>query len=241
MTHVTSEESRAPQPQWTWAGDLLGRIAIVVVFGMGISAKSKAIFKNAQDWLSASPNFEALQLLSELAGLAFLILVVSTAIIRLKPVRSAEGVEPRFTALAGTFASTFIILIPPTVMLSPTLKIVALCLTAVGFILSAYVLYWLGRSFSIMAEARRLVTAGPYRFVRHPLYVVEEIAVIGTLILNLSLPAVLLIAAQWALQLRRMHHEELVLAKAFPEYASYAERTPKILPRFKTIQAGKPA
>jgi protein-S-isoprenylcysteine O-methyltransferase Ste14 len=92
-----------------------------------------------------------------------------------------------------------------------------------------------------MAEARRLVTAGPYRFVRHPLYVVEEIAIIGTLVLNLSLPAALLIAVQWAFQLRRMHHEELVLGKAFPEYAGYAARTPKVLPRFKAIQAQKPA
>ena len=241
MTYVTSEDDQAPTPQWTWAGDLLGRIAIVVVFGMGISAKSKAIFKNTQEWLSASPDFEALKLLSEMASLVFLVLVVSTTIIRLKPLRSAEGVEPRFTALAGTFATALIVLIPPTVALSPALKIMALCLTAVGFLLSAYVLYWLGRSFSIMAEARRLVTAGPYRFVRHPLYAVEEIAVIGTLMLNLSLPAVLLIAAQWALQLRRMHHEELVLGKAFPEYADYAARTPKVLPRFKAIQAQKPA
>ncbi len=241
MTYVTSEEDQAPTPQWTWAGDLLGRIAIVVVFGMGISAKSRAIYGNALEWLAASPDFEMLKLLSELASLVFLILVVSTTIIRLKPLRSAEGVEPRFTALAGTFATALIILIPPTVALSPALKIMALCLTAVGFLLSAYVLYWLGRSFSIMAEARRLVTAGPYRFVRHPLYVVEEIAIIGTLVLNLSLPAALLIAVQWAFQLRRMHHEELVLGKAFPEYADYAARTPKVLPRFKAIQAQKPA
>ena len=240
MTYVTSEEDQAPTPQWTWAGDLLGRIAIVVVFGMGISAKVRAIYGNALEWLAASPDFEMLMLLSELASLAFLILVVSTTIIRLKPLRSAEGVEPRFTALAGTFATALIILIPPTVALSPALKIMALCLTAVGFLLSAYVLYWLGRSFSIMAEARRLVTAGPYRFVRHPLYVVEEIAIIGTLVLNLSLPAALLIAVQWAFQLRRMHHEELVLGKTFPEYADYAARTPKVLPRFKAIQAQEP-
>jgi protein-S-isoprenylcysteine O-methyltransferase Ste14 len=241
MTHAISEENQTPAPQWTWAGDLLGRIAIILVFGMGILAKSRAIYGNALEWLAAAPDFEMLKLLSELASLAFLILVVSTTIIRLKPLRSADGIEPRFTALAGTFATALIILIPPTVVLSPALKIVALCLIATGFLLSAYVLYWLGRSFSIMAEARRLVTAGPYRFVRHPLYAVEEIAVIGTLMLNLSLPAVLLIAAQWALQLRRMHHEELVLGKAFPEYADYAARTPKVLPRFKAIQAQKPA
>jgi protein-S-isoprenylcysteine O-methyltransferase Ste14 len=240
MTQTISEENRTPTPQLTWVGDLFGRIAIVLVFGMGISGKSNAVYNHAQEWLAAKPGFDALKLLSEMASLCFLILVVSTTIVRLKPLRSADGIEPRFTALAGTFATAFIILIPPTVALTPALEIAALGLTAVGFFLSAYVLFWLGRSFSIMAEARRLVTAGPYRFVRHPLYAVEEIAIIGVLLLNLSLPAVLLIAAQWAFQLRRMHNEELVLTKAFPEYADYAARTPKVLPWFKAIPAQKP-
>jgi protein-S-isoprenylcysteine O-methyltransferase Ste14 len=34
----------------------------------------------------------------------------------------------------------------------------------------------------------------------------------------------------WALQLRRARHEEGVLQAAFPEYASYAARTPRWLP-----------
>jgi len=34
-----------------------------------------------------------------------------------------------------------------------------------------------------MPEARKLVTRGAYRFVRHPLYVAEEVAIIGTFLL----------------------------------------------------------
>jgi protein-S-isoprenylcysteine O-methyltransferase Ste14 len=48
-----------------------------------------------------------------------------------------------------------------------------------GNALAVLVLVQLGRSFSIMAEARRLVTSGVYRWVRHPLYLAEELAVIG--------------------------------------------------------------
>jgi protein-S-isoprenylcysteine O-methyltransferase Ste14 len=109
-------------------------------------------------------------------------------------------------------------------------SIAGLGLVLMGSVLSAYVILWLGRSFSIMAEARGLVTRGPYAIVRHPLYVAEEFAVIGMVLLNWSLLAVLLACGQWALQLRRMRHEEGVLEVAFPDYASYAARTPRWRP-----------
>ncbi len=227
-------------PRWTWAGDLIGRLGIVVLFTTAASIKSQAIYKALQDWPASSADFEWLRLLSEVANLAFLILIVATTVVRLKPLGSAGGFEPRITALAGTFAMVFLTLIPSTIPLPPALKVFALLLTVAGFSLSAYVLYWLGRSFSIMAEARRLVTAGPYAIVRHPLYVAEEIAVLGVLLLNLSLPGVLLVAAQWGLQLRRMHNEERVLSKAFCDYAAYAARTPRFIPRLAALRARKP-
>jgi protein-S-isoprenylcysteine O-methyltransferase Ste14 len=50
----------------------------------------------------------------------------------------------------------------------------------------------------------------------------------------------LLIAVQWTIQMRRMHHEERVLSQAFPEYTNYAARTPKFLPRLAAVPAQKP-
>lgn len=228
-------------PRWTWAGDLLGRIGIVALFTLGAVKKSQAIYTDIVGWPVSATNFEVLRLLSEIANLAFLVLIVATTMVRLKPLHSAEGIEPRLMALGGTFAMGFLVLIAPSIGLPPALKVFALGLTLTGFSLAAYVLYWLGRSFSIMAEARRLVTAGPYAIVRHPLYTVEEIAVIGILLLNFSLPAVLLVALQWAIQMRRMHHEERVLGLAFPEYAGYAARTPKFIPRLWRQPARTPA
>jgi protein-S-isoprenylcysteine O-methyltransferase Ste14 len=115
--------------------------------------------------------------------------------------------------------------------LAPVIRILAICLILAGWLLSIYVLGWLGRSFSIMAQARRLVTRGPYAVVRHPLYVTEEIAMIGMVLLCLSPLAILIAAVQWLFQLRRMTHEERVLSAAFPEYSAYAALTPKIIPR----------
>jgi len=228
-------------PRWTWAGDLFGRAGIIVLFTMTASAKAQIVYRALVGWWTSSPDFEMLRLLSEIANLAFVILIIATTAVRLQPLRCADGIEPRITALAGTFAMVLLVLIPSSISLPPPLKVFALGLTVIGFSLSAYVLYWLGRSFSIMAEARRLVTGGPYAVVRHPLYCVEEIAVIGVLLLNFSLPAVLLVAVQWALQMRRMHNEERVLAQAFPDYAAYAAKTPKFIPRLAAWPARKPA
>jgi hypothetical protein len=65
----------------------------------------------------------------------------------------------------------------------------------------------------MMAEARRLVTSGPHRFVRHPLYLAEELAIIGISMQFFSLATAFVLAVQIAFQLRRMHNEEAVLAE----------------------------
>jgi protein-S-isoprenylcysteine O-methyltransferase Ste14 len=81
-----------------------------------------------------------------------------------------------------------------------------------------------------MAEARRLVTDGPYAIVRHPLYVAEELAVLGIFIQYASVPAALILAVQALCQLQRMHNEEAVLRRSFPEYSAYAARTARLFP-----------
>ena len=49
------------------------------------------------------------------------------------------------------------------------------------------VIFHLGRSFSIVPQARTLVRTGPYKFVRNPLYLAEEVALLGTLLQFYSL------------------------------------------------------
>ena len=96
--------------------------------------------------------------------------------------------------------------------------------------MSTYALLSLGRAFSVTAQARCLVVTGPYAIVRHPLYLCEEISVLSIALAHLSLVAVLIVVVQWIFQLRRMTNEEKVIDAAFPEYAAYAAKTPKIVP-----------
>jgi hypothetical protein len=78
--------------------------------------------------------------------------------------------------------------------------------------------------------ALRLVTEGPYRVVRHPLYVCEGIATVGVMLQVISPLAVLIVIGAWMVQYRRMINEEKILSAAFPEYRAYAARTPLVIP-----------
>ena len=87
-----------------------------------------------------------------------------------------------------------------------------------------------GEKFSVMPEARRLVTTGPYSIVRHPLYLFELLGVVGILLQVRSLPGGILLALVVALQIARAHWEEAVLDRAFPEFAAYRQKVPFLIP-----------
>jgi len=207
--------------------ELLGRAGIAIYFSYAALGKAFSITQLLAG-SSAGENWP-LQLLSDLASLTFLSLVAFLALVRLKPLRRAEGIEPRVTAMVATFLMVLIAVVDSRQPF-PGSTLIGTCIVAVGSALSVYSLAWLGQSFSIMAEARRLVTGGPYAIVRHPLYVTEAVAVLGMVLLHWSVLALLAFAVQCCLQLRRMRNEEEVLRAAFPEYADYAERTPRWFP-----------
>jgi protein-S-isoprenylcysteine O-methyltransferase Ste14 len=164
-----------------------------------------------------------------LSTIAFLLLLAAATILRARPTGKARGLEPRISALIGGFL-VYAIPLFPRHELPVTAEMVSTLLVLFGSAAAVYTLPQLGRSFSLMAEARRLVTSGPYRLVRHPLYVAEELAVIGIAMQFFSLSSALVLAVQIAFQLRRMHNEEAILAESFPEYAAYRQRTARLLP-----------
>jgi len=161
--------------------------------------------------------------------IAYLVVIAATVAVRMRPARKAHGIEPRISALIGTFLSTTFVLFPRR-DLSIIAGIVSALLTLFGNTLAVIVLMQLRGSFSIMAESRELVTAGAYRRVRHPLYLAEEIAAIGVVMQFFSLWTALILAVQIGFQLRRMRNEEVILAETFPEYLGYRARTARVLP-----------
>lgn len=221
--------------------DLFGRAGIVAYFTFASIIQCIRIYDAIVNWHVLDEPHRIFRILSECAVLVFLGLIVVITLYRHKPLASASEWEPRISALAGTFLLGLLALVPQAERQSLPLTITALMLVLTGTLLSVYVLAWLGRSFSITAQARRLVTEGPYAIVRHPLYVAEEITAIGVLILHWSWPAVLIAVIHWTLQLRRMHNEERVLRATFQEYDGYAKLTPRVIPRVSTLARSKTA
>jgi protein-S-isoprenylcysteine O-methyltransferase Ste14 len=168
-------------------------------------------------------------LLSQLASLSFVGVLLALLTLRHTPRAKTPGVFPRIAAIAGTYLGVGILLLP-RLPLSAPLYLVSTCLILIGTGFALYAVLRLGRSISIMPEARRLVTAGPYRSIRHPLYLGEAVALTGLCLQYLSPAALLLLGLQFAFQLQRMKNEERVLARIFPEYGAYSARTARLVP-----------
>ena len=88
----------------------------------------------------------------------------------------------------------------------------------------------LGRCFGILPEARGLVTRGPYRLVRHPVYLGELGVLLGLVIGAPTVWNLVCAAVIVAAQVVRMGLEERALEAEFPEYATYAQLTPRLAP-----------
>lgn len=169
-------------------------------------------------------------LLQSVAIFAFYALLVVLVSSRIAPKNNAAGLVPRIAAAGGSFLLLSFGLFPRRQDLSAAEQFLSAGLMSVGLGFAVWTLLWLGRSFSIMPEARRLVTGGPYRLVRHPLYIAEFIASVGAVLPVASIWTLPIWVLQIAYQIRRMRYEEEVLTATFPEYRAYAARTARLLP-----------
>lgn len=93
-------------------------------------------------------------------------------------------------------------------------------------------LHWAHAADFQIIPGQDLVTDGPYRYVRHPLYLSLFLVFLSAELSVTSYGVVLALPLLWFMgwQARR---EDLLLARHFGElYADYASRTGRFLPRF---------
>jgi protein-S-isoprenylcysteine O-methyltransferase Ste14 len=83
-----------------------------------------------------------------------------------------------------------------------------------------------------LAKNQRLATGGPYAFTRNPLYIGTLLVAAGLTIAARNPYLAILFALVFVLiYLPVIQLEEQHLRRLFPEYATYAERVPSLVPR----------
>ena len=208
---------------------ILGRVLaalllIVLVIGKWQAAMQLLRANHGADDLATSA-----VVLNQLLQIPFLGLLMLLMIVR-RPARAGTArVSGIAAALGGTFATSLLVL-ESNGGLRPALTPAAVLLLLAGMGWAIWSLAILGRCFSVLPEVRGLVTGGPYRWVRHPVYLGEITATLGLLLPILTARNVAVFALFCVLQVWRTRHEEVGLAAAFPEYDDYRRRTRRLLP-----------
>jgi protein-S-isoprenylcysteine O-methyltransferase Ste14 len=103
---------------------------------------------------------------------------------------------------------------------------IGMAIAALGIFLWALARIQLGASFSVTAQARRLVTTGLYSKFRNPIYLFGGIGYLGLFIALGNWVALALFVVLYSYQIPRVKREEKVLEAAFgDQYRRYRAST----------------
>ena len=117
------------------------------------------------------------------------------------------------------------------------LNLAGLLIGLFGAAFSIWAISYLRASFGLRAAVRELVTTGPYRRIRHPLYFGEIIHIFGISILSATPAGLYLFVVAVALQVVRAKIEERKFLASVPEYAEFRRNTGFLWPRLFKPQA----
>ena len=117
---------------------------------------------------------------------------------------------------------------------TPSLALAALAAVAVGLGIAVWARLHLGRNWSgqvIVRMGHSLVTSGPYRRVRHPIYAGMTVALAGTALAIGAPYAFVALGLILFGFLVRVRLEEALMRETFPnDYDAYRRRTARLIP-----------
>lgn len=206
----------------------VGRLIIVPIFGLFMISNMIAVYGEAVA-LEPLSTIKVAALMNRLLLICFYALLVFLYIIRSSARSTTRSLFAKTMAIISTFLPfTIPLLSRPSD--NPAIMVSAGLVTITGIIITLYSLSKLGGSFSIIPQARRLVQNGPYKYVRHPVYLGELISILGVVLARPSTMAMAIYFLLTALLIYRALHEEKLLAGIFPEYETYSLRRARFIP-----------
>jgi len=167
-------------------------------------------------------------LLSSFCIATFYILLALLIMTRSPAKAQADGLLSRIAAFVGTYLPWTITFFGKTDQALPNLVSTACVL--IGMIMMLVTIRHLGRSFSLVPQARSVVQTGPYRWIKHPLYLSEEIVVLGVVLQYLTPVTVIVLVLHISVQVCRILYEEDLLRRNCPEYSSYEASRWRLIP-----------
>jgi protein-S-isoprenylcysteine O-methyltransferase Ste14 len=142
-------------------------------------------------------------------------------LIRRAPKELSLRVGDWLVGFGGTLLA--ILISPPSgTPLVPVFVVIGLL--ALGFTIHMAAKFALRRSFGIVAANRGIKASGPYRIVRHPMYLGYFVSQIGILLAGPTIQNIFVIGMCWVLMMMRIIAEERVLLRD-DVYRDFASRT----------------
>jgi len=116
-------------------------------------------------------------------------------------------------------------------ILSPSPLVILPQIAAVALLIWARITFG-RRSFHAVADptAGGLVTTGPYRYIRHPIYTAVCVFVTTGAAAHPSGTTFILAGLVWSGAISRMLCEEHLVVARYPDYREYAARTWRMVP-----------
>jgi protein-S-isoprenylcysteine O-methyltransferase Ste14 len=210
-----------------WRELVFGRLLPAIFFSVFVARYLLTLAGGVQAARTPTDYLFVLQQVLALSYFTMLVVLYSTRLPR-------HGTDHRLAVILIAFTGTFSAIgasFLPGGTRRDLLVLPADVLATLGLAYSVWGLAYLRRSFSIIPEARRLVTGGPYRFSRHPVYLGEIVTAIGVNLATAGWPGALAVGYFVVAEVLRMRWEEKVLAEAFPDqYPAYAARVSRFFP-----------
>ena len=207
----------------------VGRLIVVPIFAFLMTLTFLVVCRDVRALFPINI-VKSLLLIHRVLSVCFYALIIFLYFLRSAASSTSRSHVTNFIAIGAScipFALPF--LGKPPLMTQGVLLVANLVITS-GIVLSIYSVCSLGRSFSIIPQARKLVQSGPYHLIRHPLYLGELISVFGIVLAGVTIPKITLYFVLVICQVYRAFQEEKLLSNVFPEYKKYCLKTARFIP-----------
>ncbi len=208
----------------------VGRLIIVPIFAFLMTINFLVVYQDLKA-LFPITTIKATGLIHHFLIVCFYSLIIFLYFLRSRAKSTSRSLVTNLIAIVATFIPFTLPFLSKPALDKTGILLIANVIIIISIILSIFALSSLGKSFSIIPQARKLIKTGPYRVVRHPLYVGELIGVLGLVLADLTIPKIAIFLLLVAFQVYRASQEEKLLADVFPEYKEYSSKTSRFIPR----------